>query len=50
MSQTTIFMLISALVILLWAINTFISRESKIRKVLNVVVVIAVIISLFKVL
>ena len=50
MTQLTIFISVSTVVILLWAINTFIPRNSKIRKTLNVMVVLAVIVSLFKIL
>jgi hypothetical protein len=43
MSQSAIFLTISAIIISFWAINTYISRGSTIRKVLNVVVVLALI-------
>jgi len=43
MSQSAIFLTISAIVISFWVINTFISRGSTIRKVLNAVVVLALI-------
>jgi len=50
MTQLNIFISVSTVIILLWAINTFIPRDSKIRKLLNVLVILAVIVSLFKVL
>jgi len=47
MTQLIIYILISTVVILLWAINTLIPRKSKIRMVLNIVVMIAVVVTLF---
>jgi len=47
MTQLIIFILISTVVVLFWAINTLIPRDSKIRMVLNIVVMIAVVVSIF---
>jgi len=47
MSKLAIVILISTVVILLWAINTLIPRDNKIRMALNIVVMIAVVVSLF---
>lgn len=45
MSQSIIFSLVCILVVLLWGINTLIPRDSKIRTILNVVLTIAVIVT-----
>jgi len=43
MSQSTIFLSVSAIILLLWAINTIIPREYKIRRILNIVVMFVVV-------
>ncbi|MBV5281867.1 MAG: hypothetical protein JZU53_05455 [Paludibacter sp.] len=45
MSQSLIFSFVCLVVVLLWGINTLIPRYSKIRTILNVVLTIAVIVT-----
>jgi hypothetical protein len=45
MSQSLIFSFVCLVVVLLWGINTLIPRDSKIRTILNVVLTIAVIVT-----
>jgi len=49
MSQSIIFSLICIVVVLLWGINTLIPRDSKIRTILNVVLMIAVVVTVIAV-
>lgn len=44
MSQSLIFTLICTVVILLWSINTLIPRDYKIRRILNILVMLVVIV------
>jgi len=43
MTQSAIFLSISAIIISLWVINTFITRGSIVRKFLNIVVLLVLI-------
>ncbi len=45
MSQSLIFSFVCLIVVLLWGINTLIPKDSKIRTILNVVLTIAVIVT-----
>jgi len=49
MSLITVILVIIVAGVLLWLVNTYIPMDTKLRKVLNVVVMIAVIIWLIKV-
>ncbi len=49
MSQSIIFLFICVIVVLLWAINTLIPRKKIIRNILNIVVMIAVVVTVITV-
>ena len=44
MSQSLIFTLICTVVVLLWSINTLIPRDNKIRRILNILVMLVVVV------
>jgi hypothetical protein len=44
MSQSLIFTLICTVVVLLWSINTLIPRDYKIRRILNILVTLVVVV------
>ena len=49
MSLLTVLLVLIVVGILLWLVNTYIPMDSKIKRILNIVVVIAVVIWLLKV-